>query len=239
MTKNSQLLDFNGAQGRNRTGTGVAPQRILRAKCYVLLSRFSKRYIGQRGTKTTQNDYATAEKRRSDNLIFCLFSCNLERDIKHKKAQGGVMRMITCLACFISLNAYAGDVSIQFNGRSYHIEDGYNQSNNGAGIEYETDHGSYFRKLTAGSLRNSMNDTSLYAGAVWAWRLKGDLLDLDAGVYTGLMTYPSYKDGNAFPVLLPTISIGTTTGGVNFIWIPDRGKELPGAMFVQARVKLF
>lgn len=72
-----QTTVFTGAQGRNRTGTGVAPQRILSRWGIHLFSTFSGIYSGQRRLKTTENDLSTAGKRWQWFAVLLLIFCAL------------------------------------------------------------------------------------------------------------------------------------------------------------------
>lgn len=80
-----QTTVFTGAQGRNRTGTGVAPQRILSLVDNGLFSTFSGIYSGQKRLKTTENDLSTAGKRWQSFLIalfiFCAFPAHADNYI--------------------------------------------------------------------------------------------------------------------------------------------------------------
>jgi len=116
--------------------------------------------------------------------------------------------------------------SLQVNGISRH--DGYcngepcNERNAGLGVQYEDGHAFY----AAGSLINSLNNRSWYAGGgvqygTWA----------RAGVFAGLVTYPSAKI-NPVPALLPVLTLQKTQMyGVNALYIPPVFGITPAWLF--------
>lgn len=137
------------------------------------------------------------------------------------------------LLLILSGSAMAADPYMVINGTSSHFGvSGYNEQNTGIGAEV--------RKLddfcTAGVLKNSMSDTSIYLGCGHRW-WAGSRTRIGAGFFAGAVRYPSSKL-NTLPALLPVLSVESRNFGVNLIVIPAVTEDMVTAVLAQAYIKL-
>lgn len=152
--------------------------------------------------------------------------------------------LILCLAVGnAAADDWNGDVSIQISGLSRHSErqaDGsrYNEENTGIGVQYSqlvAGKKNTYVHLTAGTLINSMEDRSWYAGA-GITRRWSEVWFIEAGMILGIMSYPSYEFG-AVVLPAPLLSFGTRRYGINAVYLPAIN-DLPAAAFIQLRIGL-
>ncbi len=156
----------------------------------------------------------------------------------------------------LSSPALAGGISAVLNGKSYHFDSTYdwNENNTGLGIEYQFTQKSPWRKLVmANGFRDSTDNMSYMAGAGLHRRIfETDALAgfyVYAGLNAFLMTRDDYRDGEPFPGILPSISVGNDKVGFNLTYLPKKIVEetldanvvdptLSGILFVQFKVSL-
>ena len=151
--------------------------------------------------------------------------------------------------------ALAGKSHAIVNGRSYHFNASYdwNENNYGFGLEHEFEQKSAWKKVVmANGFRDSTDNMSWMAGAGLHHRLyeteKLDGFYVYAGINAFLMTRED-MGGDPFPGVLPSISIGTRTVGMNLTYLPRQAVEeatnsrsidptLSGILFLQFKVNL-
>ena len=151
--------------------------------------------------------------------------------------------------------ARAGKSHAIVNGKSYHFNSSYqwNENNYGFGLEHEFEQTSAWKKVVmANGFRDSTDNMSYMAGAGLHRRLYET--DKLAGfyVYAGLNAFLMTREdtGNdAFPGILPSISVGNDRFGVNMTYMPRSAVEdvtnarvvdptLSGILFLQFKVSL-
>ena len=164
---------------------------------------------------------------------------------RRKKQRGGpsaaeVLAVLAVAAlAFLEISESRGaDTWITASVASYHSleRDGdrpYNQNNWGLGIEYRV---RPTVALTAGEYRNSFDDRSRYAGAIWtplSWGITR--FGLVGGVIDG---YQGRNDGHFAPIVVPTMMFEDKRLGANVIVGPNVGK---GGIVIglQLKVKVF
>jgi hypothetical protein len=131
----------------------------------------------------------------------------------------------------------ADEWSLQINGISHHsgqcrIE--CNENNKGIGLQYGwTDESGYAKALTAGTLINSMNDRSYYAGGA----TKLTLGPVGVGAFYGLIYYPA-EQANWWPALLPILSLDFKHFGINALYIPAVSDQIVPAWLFQLVVPI-
>lgn len=148
---------------------------------------------------------------------------------------------IFCAAPASYAGDWGGDFSVQINGVSRHSErraDGshYNEVHTGIGVQYSqlvVGEKNTYVHLTGGTLINSMDDRSWYAGA-GVTRRWGDVWFVEAGLALGIMSYPSYEHGVVI-IPAPLLSFGTRAYGINAVYLPSVN-DLPAAAFLQFRI---
>lgn len=139
-------------------------------------------------------------------------------------------------------SAQASEWSLQLNGRAIHYSDDdqdLNENNLGLGVQYawESQGLADYNFYTAGTLINSLDDRSWYAGGGKLWRLVDSQTKLDVGFVAGLATYPS-ADPSIFPAILPMASFGTEKIAMNIIYIPKIGDDVIPAFLLQLKIRL-
>jgi hypothetical protein len=144
--------------------------------------------------------------------------------------------LCTAIGLVLSLalppTAHAGQWSAVLNGKSYHLGSSHdwNESNYGAGIEYQFDSASRWKTvvmangfvdstesmsyMAGGSLRRRMLESERYADFY-----------IDLGINAFLMTRDDHEDGRPFPGLLPSLSAGNRHVGVNLTYLPKVAVE--------------
>lgn len=150
-------------------------------------------------------------------------------------------------------SAAAGEFSAIVNGKSHHFNSSYdwNEDNYGMGLEYEFSSRSAWKKLVmANGFRDSTDNMSYMMGAGLYRRLFGTErlagFYVDAGLNAFLMTRDDVNDGNPFPGILPSISVGNEIGGLNISYMPKWAIEqstnstfvdptLSGILFLQVK----
>ena len=162
---------------------------------------------------------------------------------------------VLCLT-LASPSAMAGSISAVLNGKSYHVNSSYdwNENNTGFGIEYEFSQKSAWKKIAmANGFRDSADGMSYMVGAGLQRRLfETDRLDrfyVSAGLSAFLMTRDDVNNGNPFPGVLPSLSVGNSKFGVNVTYMPRKAVEkvtnshvldptIEGIVFMQFKVSL-
>ncbi len=160
------------------------------------------------------------------------------------------------LAMFVPTYATAGDFKVVINGKSYHINSTYdwNENNVGAGVEYEFDQKSAWKKsVMANAFRDSNEQMSYMTGAGLHRRIfETDKLagfHVYAGVNAFLMTRNDVNDNQPFPGILPSVIIGNDKFGFNVTYLPREAVQsatksnivdptISGILFVQFKVRL-
>lgn len=131
------------------------------------------------------------------------------------------------LLCTFAGTATAGELDLLVNGRSYHVNSDYdwNENNIGIGLEYEFDSASrWIWSVNGNAFMDSQNNMSYMAGGGLRRRLlqsDGDTgFYLDAGLVAFVMSRADFNDYLPFPGILPTLSLGTKSIGVNLSYVP-------------------
>ena len=152
--------------------------------------------------------------------------------------------------------ASAGESHLVLNGRSYHIDSTYdwNENNVGLGFEYQFEQRSAWRRIAmANGFRDSTDVMSYMAGVGLHRRLyETDALGglyLYAGLNAFVMTRDDVHGGDPFPGILPSLSVGNHSVGVNLTYLPRRAVEettnsrvvdptVSGIVFLQFKVNM-
>jgi hypothetical protein len=167
------------------------------------------------------------------------------------------------LLCIVALlvtlptsQAFAGNFNAVINGKSYHInsEHDWNENNMGLGIEYEFESESAWRKtLMANGFRDSTDNMSYMVGAGLHRRLfETDRLSgfyISAGLNAFIMTRDDVENGDPFPGILPSVTIGNEMVGFNLTYLPKFAVEkttnselvdpnISGILFLQFKVSM-
>jgi len=152
------------------------------------------------------------------------------------------------MAALVSAPAHANQVSLLLNGKAVHLDKStgvdYNEENWGAGIQYEFNitERKWVPFVTASGFKDSNENPSYYAGGGTARRFffgdEKDGLHLDAGVVGFLMVRKDFKDGDAFPGVLPVLSFGTDRIAVNMTYIPKMDPKMVPIIFFQLKIGL-
>ncbi len=160
------------------------------------------------------------------------------------------------LATLASGVATAGETHLVLNGRSYHIDSSYdwNENNAGLGVEFHFDQKSAWRKVAmANSFRDSNDGMSYMAGGGLHRRLFETERLAGFYVYAGLnaflMTREDVNDNKPFPGVLPSLSVGNRSVGMNLTYLPRQAVEettnstvvdptISGIVFLQFKVNL-
>ena len=156
----------------------------------------------------------------------------------------------------LSPPAFAGKLSAVVNGRSYHFDSTYqwNENNYGFGIEHEFTQRSAWRWVAmANGFRDSTDNMSYMAGAGLYRRIfETDKLSgfyVYGGLNAFIMTRDGVNDDKPFPGILPSLSIGNDTVGLNLTYMPTKAVEkftnammedptMSGILFLQVKVSL-
>jgi hypothetical protein len=144
--------------------------------------------------------------------------------------------------------AKADESSLLLNGRAIHLDQQpgvtYNENNWGFGLQYDLDPvGSNWVPFLMGSgFKDSNGNMSYYGGGGMLRRyhfVLGDTpLHFDAGVVAFFMTREGFKDGDAFPGILPAISLGTKRVSLNMTYIPKVDPKMVPVLFFQLKVNI-
>lgn len=142
------------------------------------------------------------------------------------------------------------------NGKSYHIDASYdwNENNLGAGVEYQFQQKSAWRKVVmANAFEDSMDEMSYMAGAGLHRRLyETDNLAgfyIYAGLNAFVMSREDVNDGRPFPGVLPSLTIGNSKMGLNLTYLPRQAVQsfteseivdptISGIIFVQFKIRM-
>lgn len=156
------------------------------------------------------------------------------------------MRTILILVTMLfSIPCFAETLySIQINGISQHAEkysyDGleFNQINTGVGVQVTQSiegHPNTLVHWSAGVLKNSRFESTIYLGGSLVRRWGGDI-GFEAGLFAGILTYPSHPLGTLFAAA-PMVSFGGHKIAVNIIAFPEAFQS-PSFVFIQLRLGL-
>ena len=150
----------------------------------------------------------------------------------------------------------AGETHLVLNGRSYHIDSSYdwNENNAGVGVEFHFEQKSAWRTVAmANSFRDSNDGMSYMAGGGLHRRLFETERLAGFYVYAGLnaflMTREDVNDNKPFPGVLPSLTVGNRTVGMNLTYLPRQAVEettnstvvdptISGIVFLQFKVNL-
>ena len=125
---------------------------------------------------------------------------------------------------------------------SYHFDRdmGFNESNEGLGIEYEIDKNWSF---AAGRFKNSEYNHSNYITVAYQpIQAHGFKLGVVGGIMDGYMGIDNKLNKDPFPMLLPVVSYEYKNVGVNLMVIPEAnisGSKIYGAVGLQFKFKAF
>ena len=180
--------------------------------------------------------------------IACQFVMNLSYAVKRT--------FLACLLLPSASPALAGEISAVFNGKSYHLgaSEKWNEKNYGLGFEYHFDTQTRWKSLLmVNGFRDSDRHMSYMAGGgiyrnLYATeRLDG--LYLDLGLNAFLMTRKDVNDGQPFPGILPSLTVGNRYMGFNLTYLPEKAVEkvttarmtdesIHGILFLQFKVNV-
>ncbi|MDJ0749475.1 MAG: hypothetical protein QNJ11_08315 [Woeseiaceae bacterium] len=173
-----------------------------------------------------------------------------------KKGLSIPLAIVALLLVFSPPLALAGSINAVLNGKSYHINSSHdwNEDNIGLGIEYEFEQKGAWKKIAmANGFRDSADAMSYMAGAGLQRRLfETDKLGqfyIYAGLSAFVMTREDVNNGNPFPGILPSISVGNSKFGANLTYMPSKAVEeftssqfvdptVDGIVFLQFKVSL-
>ena len=159
-------------------------------------------------------------------------------------------------AVLLSPVVNAGETHLVLNGRSYHIDSSYdwNENNAGVGVEFHFEQKSAWRKVAmANSFRDSNDGMSYMAGGGLHRRLfETDRLagfHVYAGLNAFVMTRADVNDNKPFPGVLPSLTVGNRSVGMNLTYLPRKAVEkttsstvvdptISGIVFLQFKVNL-
>lgn len=166
------------------------------------------------------------------------------------------LSLIAFFVVFQSSPATAGQFSAVVNGKSHHFNSSYdwNENNLGAGLEYQFDSQTAWKKIVmVNGFRDSADKMSYMAGAGLYRRLFAtDRLAgfyVDAGLNAFLMTRDDVNNGNPFPGVLPSVVVGNGIVGLNLSYMPKWAVEkttsstfvdptVSGILFLQVKVSV-
>ncbi len=152
--------------------------------------------------------------------------------------------------------ANAGESHLVLNGRSFHIDSTYNwnENNLGLGLEYQFEQKSAWRRIAmANGFRDSTDVMSYMAGYGLHRRLYETEQFGGFYVYAGLnafvMTRDDVNSGEPFPGILPSLSVGNRSFGVNLTYLPRQAVQettnshvvdptISGIVFMQFKVNM-
>lgn len=114
----------------------------------------------------------------------------------------------------------------------------YNERNFGLGLRRDfAGQGRTINYLAGGTLKNSMSDTTMYAGGGQRLRFRSWDGHLDIGYFAGLITYPSHSP-DPIPALLPLVEIGSGAIGLTALYIPRVKSDGDHAVLFQLQFRL-
>lgn len=156
---------------------------------------------------------------------------------------------ISFLALILAVSAVCGravnadELSLLVNGKAIHFNQGnrnYNESNWGAGIQYDWAPVSqnWIPFAMASGFKDSMNNPSYYAGGGMMRRYQFDNLHFEAGAVAFVMTREDYKDHKPFLGALPAFSMGTKQVALNMTYIPKVDPKMVPLVFFQLKINL-
>ena len=150
------------------------------------------------------------------------------------KSAGGIVAALAllALACVEMGPSIAGDTWIAASVASHHFdrEGDHNERNWGVGVE----HGIAPQvRLVAGAYRNSLYDTSHYAGANWTPLVFGPVR---LGVMAGAVDGYNANHGRYIPVVVPLLSVEQGRVGANLLYLP-RYKDDAGVIGLQLKYR--
>lgn len=134
------------------------------------------------------------------------------------------------LSIALAVNSFAQVwTSVTVGSRHFDRGADFNERNLGIGVEVvKSENG----RLVGGVYRNSIDRTSAYAGYTWAPEiLPGARLGMVGGVVTGYRLSPA-------PMLAPVLMLEGKHVGANVILVPSVGKDVPGMVGLQVKVRL-
>lgn len=165
----------------------------------------------------------------------------------HLKIAAGLVPLLFLLLGLFTQPVHAGELSLLVNGKAIHINppagSNYNESNLGAGIQYEFEliDEKWVPFVTASGFSDSNRNPSYYAGGGIMRRYQvSEKLDLhfDAGVVAFLMTRKDFKNNDPFLGVLPAVSIGTDRVSLNMTFVPKVDPKMTALFFFQLKVNL-
>lgn len=173
---------------------------------------------------------------------------------EHRASAGSpVLAAITTLFVLILLGffshaASADESSLLLNGKAIHLDSQpgvtYNENNWGFGLQFDLDplDNNWVPFLMGSGFKDSNGNMSYYAGGGLLRRYHftvGDVpLHFDAGAVGFFMTREGFKDGDAFPGILPAISLGTKAVAINMTYIPKVDPKMVPLVFFQLKVNI-
>ena len=149
-----------------------------------------------------------------------------------------------------------GKNSAVFNGWSYHFDatEDWNQNNYGLGYEYQFEQRSAWRKIAmVNTFRDSTESVSYMVGAGLQKRLfetnKLNGFHVYAGLNAFFMAREDVNNGQPFPGILPSITVGNEHVGINLTYLPKSAVEsttnshfsdptVSGILFMQLKISI-
>ena len=173
----------------------------------------------------------------------------------------GLAKHVATAAALLALTlaaspALAGKSHAVVNGKSYHFNASHdwNENNYGFGLEHEFEQKSAWKKVVmTNAFRDSNENMSYMAGAGLHRRIyETDKLAgfyVYAGLNAFLMTREDMNGNKPFPGILPSISVGNDSFGLNLTYLPRKAVEeaidrslvdptLSGILFLQFKVSM-
>lgn len=156
--------------------------------------------------------------------------------------------LLICFFCFFTLAARADESSLLLNGKAVHLDSQpgvtYNENNWGVGLQYDLDpvDKNWIPFLMASGFKDSNGNMSYYGGGGMLRRFHFAVVDtplhFDAGLVGFFMTREGFKDGDAFPGILPAFSLGTERVSINMTYVPKVDPKMVALVFFQLKIKL-
>ena len=164
------------------------------------------------------------------------------------------LAIVGWLALGLISTTNAGQWDVVLNGKSIHVDSDrdWNESNWGLGFEHEFNPEARWVKLTlANGFRDSEDEMSFMGGGGIKRRFRLPVgerrVHVDVGAIGFFMTRDDVDNNQAFPGILPAVTVGTRQFAVNLTYLPGQVAErvahartadpnLDGILFVQFKL---
>jgi hypothetical protein len=169
------------------------------------------------------------------------------RGVRDSIIYAGLLLLVLVVAA-ASRTARADELHLIVNGKAIHLDSQpgtrYNESNWGAGFQYDFERSAsdWVPFITASGFSDSNENPSYYAGGGWLKRsdfsFAGAPLHADVGVVAFAMWRRDFNGGQAFPGVLPVLSVGGERVALNVTYIPKVDPKMVPILFFQLKLKL-